>query len=93
MPLINAAAIPTERRAALKKVCETKGPIILGDRYPKDADGRPKATLTQTEAQQVMEAVTREFWRQLLQQVAVEEAAEAARLQAVAATAADPFGA
>jgi hypothetical protein len=91
MAITNPANIPAAQKPHVKAACEAIGPVLLTDRYPKDAAGQPKATLTNAEVGEVFEAITREFWRQQIQGVRANAAAEAARLAAVAAHAADPF--
>lgn len=75
----------------IKKVCQTIGPQILGNRYPANSDGSPKDKLTDNETREVFERVTREFWRQQVEAVKVMEATEYARRQTVESISDDPF--
>lgn len=92
MSLTNPTAIPTAKRDTIKAICITHGPRLLGDRYPTNNDGEPKATLTNAETAAVFEQITRKFWRDLIVQHEADAAAQAARQAAIDGNAADPFG-
>lgn len=78
------------RRSQLKAVCERFGPQLLGAGFPVDESGEP-ADLTQEQVCSVMDQITRNFWRDLIQSHEVEAAAQAAAEQARTANAGDPF--
>lgn len=88
-------SIPASKRDTIKAVCERHGPNLLGDRYPvtTDADGNtvPKTGLTNAEAANVFEQITREFWRQQIEAEEVQQAAEAAAATARDQNKEDPF--
>lgn len=89
MPNITTPAnIPAAVKPDIKAVCAAIGPQVLGDKWPAGLDA---ANLTTAQVGQVFELVTREFWRQQVQAHKAHTAAEAARQQAIADTAADPF--
>jgi hypothetical protein len=94
MAITNAAGIPTAKRPTIKAICIKHGPA-LDPAYPTEDDGQgnqvPKTDLTNAETAEVFEQITRKFWRDLITGHEAEEAAEAARLAAVGANAADPF--
>lgn len=75
----------------IKKVCQTIGPQILTNRYPANPDGSPKERLTDTEAKEVFENITHEFWRQQIEAIKVAEATETARRRTVDSISNDPF--
>lgn len=92
MAVTDPSAIPANKRDTIKAICVTHGPRLLPDRYPTDAEGQPKTTLTNAEAAQVFEHITRKFWRDLIVQHEADAAAESARRAAIEGNATDPFG-
>jgi len=94
--ITNPSAIPAGQKDDLKRLMVQYGPSL--NNYPVDGNGDPKDTLTDGEAAQVFEHLTRRYWRMLLKDQAVDDAREDvrqqqldAKLAALAAHEADPW--
>lgn len=83
------ANIPAAAKPDIKAVCAAIGPNVLGDKWP--AEITDPAAMTPAQVGQVFEAVTREFWRQQVQALKANLAAEEARQAALTTSVADPF--
>ena len=70
--ITNASSIPAAQQDDIKKLLVQHGPSL--DIYPVDVDGNPKETLTNAEAVEVFEHLTRRYWRMMLRDLAVTEA-------------------
>lgn len=89
--ITNPSDLGPGAKKKIKDVVEAIGPQVLGDEYPKDDDGQPKAELSAREASDVFEAVTRRFWSDQIRALEANRAAEQARMAALESSAEDPF--
>ena len=89
--ITNAGSIPVAKRDTIKAVCVQIGPQLVPAVYPVDGNGDPLTSLTNAQAATVFEHITRKFWRDQITAYEAQQAAEAARQQAITDNSADPF--